>query len=232
MASKVISGDIPKIEQPMPWQMVGGPVAPSHYSLQYNTPQPSARQVVPDGEEQMQMQAQKTLAEAERGRLVREGREEGRREGEAAGRRAAQAELQPVLQKLASSIQQVSELPGRLRAQAETQLVELAMAIAQRILQRELTVDPTVITGLVRVGLDKVRVQDVQRVRVCPEHQAAIKEWLTRSGAENVEVSADPTLERGGVILETSRGKLDVSIGTQLREIERGFTDRMRGQGY
>jgi flagellar assembly protein FliH len=229
MASKVISGDIPKIEQPMPWQTVGGPVAPSRYSLQYNTPPPSDRQVS-NGEEQMQ--AQRALAEAERGRLVTEGRKEGWSEGEAAGRRAAQAELQPVLQKLASSIQQVLELPGRLRAQAETQLVELAMAIAQRILQRELTVDPTAITGLVRVGLDKVRVQDVQRVRVCPDHQAAIKEWLTRFGAENVEVSADPTLERGGVILETSRGKLDVSIGTQLREIERGFTDRMRGQGY
>jgi flagellar biosynthesis/type III secretory pathway protein FliH len=44
-------------------------------------------------------------------------------------------------------------------------------------------------------------------------------------------VSADPAQERGGVIFETSRGKLDVSIGTQLREIERGLTDRLRGQG-
>ena len=157
--------------------------------------------------------------------------EAGRREGEAAGRRAAEAELQPVLQRLAASIQHISELPATLRAQSEAELVRLAVAIAQRILQRELNVDPAVITGLLRVGLEKVRTQDVMRVRVCPEHQAALREYLQSSGASYVEVNADPTQERGGMVFETSRGRLDVSIGTQLREIERGLTDRLRGLG-
>jgi len=216
----------------MPWNIAGAAVPPASHSLQYSECNPPSKIEVPDAEPELtRLRAKLAAVEVEKDRLIREAREAGRFEGEAAGRRAAEAEVQPVMQRLAASIQQVSELPALLRSQAEADLVRLAVAIAQRILQRELNVDPEVITGLVRVGLEKVRVQDVLRVRVCPDHQAAVREFFKRSGAAHVEVNADPTQERGSMIFETSRGQLDVSIGTQLREIERGLTDRLRGQG-
>ena len=230
MASRVISGGATGSAQQMPWHTVGGTVSPARHSLQYSTSDASNYRASDGGTQLAQLREKMAVAEAEKDRLVIEART-CRREGEAAGRQAAEAEVQPVLQRLAASIQQVSELPGRLRAQAEGDLVKLAVAIAQRILQRELNVDPEVIAGLVRVGLEKVRVQDVMRVRVCPDHLSAVKECLTRSGAGHVEVSADPAQDRGGMIFETSRGNLDVSIATQLREIERGLTDRLQGQG-
>ena len=177
------------------------------------------------------LKAESAAAVAERDRLIRDAREAGRVEGETAARESARAEVQPVLERLAASIQRASELPAQLRAQAEGDVVRLAVAIAQRILQRELHVDPEVITGLVRVGLEKVRMQDVTRVRVSPDHQLAVRECFTRLGAAHVEVISDPAQEQGSMIFETSRGKLDASIGTQLREIERGLTDRLRGQG-
>ena len=43
-----------------------------------------------------------------------------------------------------------------------------------------------------------------------------------------VEVAADPGLERGGFLIDTSRGALDASIATQLQEIEHGLTDLVR----
>lgn len=215
----------------MPWLIVGATVPPARHSLQYSIPDASNSRELEGGAQLTQLREKMAVAEMEKDRLVMVAREVCRQEGEAAGRRAAEAEVQPVLQRLAASIQQVSELPAQLRAQAEADLVKLAVAIAQRILQRELNVDPAVIAGLVRVGLEKVRIQDVMRVRVCPDHLSAIKECLTRSGAGHVEVTADPAQERGGMIFETSRGNLDVSIATQLREIERGLTDRLWGQG-
>jgi flagellar assembly protein FliH len=215
----------------MPWHTMDGTMPLARHSEEYGTQDERGDQGPETGPQLARRLAKVAKAEAEKDRLVAEGREAGRREGEAAGRRAAEAEVRPVLQKLAASIQHASELPALLRAQAEADLVKLAVAIAQRILQRELNIDPEVIAGLVRVGLERVRAQDVVRVRVCPDHVAAIKECLTRSAAAHVEVSADPARERGDVIFETSRGKLDVSIGTQLREIERGLTDRLRGQG-
>jgi flagellar biosynthesis/type III secretory pathway protein FliH len=34
-------------------------------------------------------------------------------------------------------------------------------------------------------------------------------------------------LERGAILVETARGKLDASLETQLAEIGRGLTDRL-----
>lgn len=215
----------------MPWRTAAGTVPLAPRALQDRAPERGGAQASDAQMQPAQLQAKLAALEAEKERLIGEARAAGRREGEAAGRLAAEAAVQPVLQRLAASIQQVSELPSQLRAQAEVDLVRLAVAIAQRILQRELNVDPEVITGLVRVGLEKVRIQEVTRVRVSPDHQATVQEFLARLGAAHIEVIADPAQEPGSMIFETSRGKLDVSIGTQLREIERGLTDRLRGQG-
>ena len=37
----------------------------------------------------------------------------------------------------------------------------------------------------------------------------------------------DPKLPPGGVIIDTRRGEFDASVDLQLREIERGLTDRL-----
>ena len=52
----------------------------------------------------------------------------------------------------------------------------------------------------------------------------------TSSGG-SVEVVPDAARELGSVVFETERGSLDASVDTQLEEIERGLTDRLRRQG-
>jgi flagellar assembly protein FliH len=160
---------------------------------------------------------------------VAEARQAGRNEGEAAARRAAEADLRPVIDRLARSIEELASLRPAALAQAEANLLKLALAIARRVLHRELSIDPEAVEGLVRVALEKVRVEEVRRVRVDPAHAAALKAALERlPGARGIEIQADPRLERGGVVLETGRGNLDASVDTQLAEIERGLTDRLR----
>ncbi|HXJ40874.1 MAG TPA: FliH/SctL family protein [Bryobacteraceae bacterium] len=163
--------------------------------------------------------------------LVREAREAGRVEGEAQGKKAAQAETAGTIQKLASAIHDASELRARLRTQAEGDLVRLAIAIARRIVGRELNADPDAIAGLVKAALERVRVQEILRVKMHPAQSGSVVDYLTRFGATHVEVVSDPVAETGTVIFETSRGNYDASVETQLREIERGLTDRFRGQG-
>jgi flagellar assembly protein FliH len=43
-----------------------------------------------------------------------------------------------------------------------------------------------------------------------------------------VEVVPDAAREPGALIFETERGNLDASVETQLEQIERGLTDRLR----
>ena len=136
MASKVIPGETAVGVQPMLWHTVGGGVPLARHSLQYSSPDTNNIQVLDAEVQLVQLRAKMAVMETEMPRLIREAQETGRREGEAAGRQAAEAEVQPVLQRLTASMQAISELPARLRVQAEADLVKLAVAIAQRILQR------------------------------------------------------------------------------------------------
>ena len=160
---------------------------------------------------------------------LREAHAAGLREGEAAGQRRAAAELQPVIERLVRSIEEISGLRPRLRREAERDLVQLALAIARRILARELSVDPDAMRGLVLGALERLRSQEFSRVRVHPAQEPAVTACLRKTITDRtVEVIADPACERGAVVFETERGTLDASVESQLQEIERGLTDRLR----
>ncbi len=149
-------------------------------------------------------------------------RADGRKEGEAAGLAAWKA----AIENAARSVDQITSLRGRLRKEAEQDVVQLSLAIAKRVLRRELTIDPEAMLGLVRTAFERVEVREVHRVRVRPEDTAAISDFLVRmGGSQKIEVTADMGLDAGAVIVETARGNLDASLETQLAEIERGFTD-------
>ena len=150
------------------------------------------------------------------------------REGETAGRTQAQAEVRPILEQLAHTARDLAVLRPRLREQAEEDLIRLAVAIARRVVRRELTVDPSTITGLVKAALEQLAAGESARLRVHPEHEAILRGFLAEAGRESITVAADGTLARGAALFETARGDLDASAETQLAEIERGLTDRFR----
>jgi flagellar assembly protein FliH len=149
-------------------------------------------------------------------------------EGEKAARSEDAAEVRKTVERLAQSIQELAGLRPRLRSQAEGDVVRLAMAIARRVVHRELTMDPDSIVALVKAALEKLRVQETVRVKVHPDHQKIVKEFLSRSGeTAHIEVIGDASVGLGGVVFETARGEFDVSTDVQLDEIEKGLTDRL-----
>lgn len=158
--------------------------------------------------------------------LLRQAREEGRREGEAAARQQMEAETAALHSRLVQSIEALAGFRPRLRQEAERQVVELALAVARRILRREVNIDPEAVGGLVRSALDKLSLREVVSVRCHPSFAAFIQVGLERLGAPvAIRVESDPGLEAGGVVIETAHGSLDASVNVQLEEIERGFAD-------
>jgi flagellar assembly protein FliH len=153
------------------------------------------------------------------------------REGESAGRRQSAVELQAALERLARSVEELALLRPRLRQEAEQDMLRLALAVARRILRRELAVDPEALHGLALAALEKVSCEQIHRVRVHPSLAAQIGALLEKSMAHRViEIIPDAAREPGTLIFETERGSLDASVETQLEEIERGLADRLRRQ--
>jgi flagellar assembly protein FliH len=135
----------------------------------------------------------------------------------------------PVLASLGNIVQELAGTRKRFRIDAEEDTVRLAIAIARRVLHREIATDPEAILGLVRSAFDRLNAREVHRLRVSPDDAAAIHEHSAGLHLPaQVEIAADASLARGSAVFETSRGELDACIGTQLDEIERGFADLVR----
>jgi flagellar assembly protein FliH len=150
----------------------------------------------------------------------------GFEEGQAAGRQSLTPQVEAMQMKLARSIEELTGARPRYRREAEQDVVALALAIARRILHRELTVAPEALLGLVKAALDKLEAREVHQVRVSRQDAPMIRQFFEQMGLPHrVEVLADPNLVPGSVILESGRGLLDASVDTQLAEIDRGLAD-------
>jgi flagellar assembly protein FliH len=162
-------------------------------------------------------------------RKAEEARAAGVREGEASGYARAAAEHRAAVANLARSAAELAGLQPRLRREAEADLLELSLAIARRILRRELAIDPDAIRGVILAALEKLRGREVCRVRVHPSHAEALAACLRESAPPcEVEIVHDASAEPGTAVFETERGNLDASVGSQLEEIGRGLADCLR----
>lgn len=155
--------------------------------------------------------------------------QQGFQDGQGAARKELDGQLDAMAVRLARTIEELSGMRQRFRHEAEEEVIALALAIARRILHRELTVAPEALLGLLKAALEKIEVRELHRVRVRPEDVSMVQRHLDQMGLpQRVELIADPGLERGAIILDSSRGALDASVETQLAEIERGFADLVR----
>jgi flagellar assembly protein FliH len=162
---------------------------------------------------------------------IREAHAAGLREGEASGRSRASADMQALNERMARAIDELAQFRARMRREAEADSIKLALAIARRVLRREVAVDPEALHGLVLGALERLQAQEVSRVKVHPSHAPAVSAQLRAWGnGGNVEVVADASREPGTVVFETQRGNLDASVESQLQEIERGLADCLRRQ--
>jgi flagellar assembly protein FliH len=113
-------------------------------------------------------------------------------------------------------------------ATVEAGVVKLALAIAARVLHREVKLDPMLLQAVVKVALGKVMEESGTVLRVPMEDAPAWRELMQTEEAEMVEVSGDSRLEAGECVLETSVGRVELGVGAQLEEIEKGFFDLLQ----
>jgi flagellar assembly protein FliH len=220
MWCRLLTGEKTNQAQAIQWQQAGS--APGPAGMPIASAEPTRALYSDTGPEARVEQAASALREAEQ--RIAEAYQRGLREGEAAATQRMTEQVRIKVEQLGRSIEQLALHRAKIQREAEPELVRLSLAIARRILRRELTVDPEALLGLLKAGLEKIESSETHRVRVHPEH-ASILAGLLQGAARPVEIAADPGLPVGAVIFETSRGAIDVGLETQLREIERGFVD-------
>jgi flagellar assembly protein FliH len=111
-------------------------------------------------------------------------------------------------------------------ARVEAEVVQLALAIAAKILHREAQVDPMLVAALVKMTVEKMREGSSVTVRVAPGLVGRWKEYFAgQPSVAQIEVIEDAELSDHDCLLETELGVANFGLDTQLKEVERGFFD-------
>jgi flagellar assembly protein FliH len=157
----------------------------------------------------------------------RQGWESGFREGAAKARAESDAETQKQRHAVVEALRAFAHQRDEYFRRVEAEVVHLALAIARKVLHREAQTDPLLLSGMVRVALEKIAASQNVRLRVNPSQIAAWNDYLTQHADLGVlpELSGDATLETNQCQIETELGVTKLSLEAQLKEIEQGLFD-------
>ena len=168
-------------------------------------------------------------ADAGRADGMQQGTAHGRAAGLAEGEKKALAEHGPALatlaQTLAAMVQEIDASRERLQSEATAEVVELAVAIARRVVRRLGEADPQIAADCaadaVRLAVEK---SDL-RLAVHPSQRAAMEQYLPKLKLEwpamkHAELIDDETISPGGCRLHTAAGGcIDADLDAQIDRI-------------
>jgi flagellar assembly protein FliH len=175
-------------------------------------------------------EAQRILEEAKSkaAQLEREAFEKGFALGEKAGREMAEKAMEETLMALNVAISGWREEMERRWEELTEEVVRLALAVARKVIKREVVQDPKVILDSLRGALKGAALREEVIIKVHPMDAETLRESkgsLLRELEEvnSLRIEADERLSRGDALVECPQGELDLRLERQLREIEKTF---------
>ncbi len=173
-------------------------------------------------EEDITAQARQILAAAleQRQHIEREAYEQGFAQGRQDGLEVGRRGLEEVTQRLAAVAESLAGCASRLYQEWEENLTGLVLAIARKVVGRDLAAAPAEIRTFLEQGFQAVSCREGLKLHLHPQDLEAIGTLPEGIWPPQVEVVADPTLTPGGFFLETAWGDLD---GTVEQRWERVF---------
>ena len=127
------------------------------------------------------------------------------------------------LEAVSRAVNHLDAIAGEFGRDRERDLQGLAIAIARNIVQHELTIDPLRVGELVRRALDLLPLDHTLELRLSPEDLRTLAPSLEGLSPEGRQVKiqwvGDPSIDRGGFIIETPHRIVDGRTDIALRAL-------------
>ena len=151
-------------------------------------------------------------AEARRSQILDQANRQARAILDEADSTVAQA----IVREVASVSQQLRQLLIASKADVE----QLAIRVAEKIVRREVSRDPSVVEGVVSRMLDEAVNQRVLEIRVHPDDLLSLTQ-MQAAQEPAVAFVADDTISPGGCVVRTAVGEIDGRVETRLDAIRK-----------
>jgi len=202
------AGSASALIQPFPYDTV-----PSGAHPQRPVEDPSALSAVPTDSD--------TVAREARARA------QGRQEAEAQAQQSFRLHLEKERASIATALAGFTRDRAAYFQKVESEVVQLALSIARKILHREAQLDPLLLAGIVRVALEKIDGATGVVLHVHPSNAADWRRFLSLhlNPADLPEILEDSSQDPDSCTLETAMGTAVMGLDIQLNEIELGLMD-------
>jgi len=129
------------------------------------------------------------------------------------------------LNRFAQIVEQLTQEQKRLQQEIDSAVIALALAIAERIIKREVQLDETIVLKQIKDAIKRVIGVERVKIRIHPEDEKTIREHkpellMAADSVREAIIETDEKVERGGCILESDSGNIDARLTTQLKALE------------
>lgn len=165
-------------------------------------------------------EAQKTIT-----KLKTEAHQEAFNEGKELGFQSGKEEIQLLVERLHSVVAETVRERERILMHSETQVINLVLTMVGKIVKK-LTADyKEIVVNNIKAALELLKGAMTIFIHVSPrDYNFAVshKQELINMIEAQAEIKfiEDPTIEPGGVYIETDTGDIDATINSQLEELE------------
>lgn len=164
--------------------------------------------------------------EKEKQESLEEAQSIGFAEGLEEGHQKAAEQAGEMLQGLENKLAEADAARAAAMAAADGDILELALAVARKIIKIECQLDKRVILNNIREAIKRVNDKENVTLVISPEDLRTVEENRDRilqaiAGLKHMKVVEDPAIEQGGLVIETNYGTIDACISSQLAELEK-----------
>ena len=163
-------------------------------------------------------------------------RENARNEGYQQGLKQAQMEIEAVrqlaLEQSRAIVEEARQNKLETLRSTETDMIRLIIAIAKKVIATELTLNPQVITNVVREAISYLDNPENIKVYVNPDELQILLDTIKMEGLYEigrpemeVELKADRRVSPGGCIVDSDSGYVDAQLATRMEKVEQAVMD-------
>jgi len=161
-----------------------------------------------------------------------EGKGQGLIEGEQKGFELATRKSEPLITSIRQALIKLNDIRVETYQQIETEVVELALAIARKVICREVSTDKETVVCVAREALAKVDDPGNIKIKMNPADLQFINETKYQlsgliADVNNVTLEAEENIQSGGCVIETDLGEIDARIEKQIQAVEESFRETM-----
>jgi flagellar assembly protein FliH len=155
--------------------------------------------------------------------------ERGLSDGIRKGRELEKNETLQTLQAMSVIVKEMSALKKSTLENLEGEIVQLSLAVAEKVIHLEVTTNQEVIRGVLKEAIKNIGDRENMKIRVHPQDfqfMIEIKNDFLQSfdGIRNMTFAEDESIQRGGAIIETVCGEVDARLDQQYNEMKAAMT--------